>query len=112
MTKLNKLIYTVCLEYGITYQDLTGRDNTQPLPEARAVLSYLAVKEFKTTFKVAGHLSCRDKSTAIGHYKKIESDLKLYRKLRNKINRIQELMEPEKVNPYFHMYANLGKHVV
>ena len=107
--KTKELVQAVADQYKLTPEMLRGIHRDIPIPEARAVFFYLATRELGLTHSEAAKEMNRKRCNATQQGNKIEYRYVLYPDVRANVDAIKERITPSMPNPYFEMFAEIGK---
>jgi chromosomal replication initiation ATPase DnaA len=106
--ELKKLLTVTAKVYNITPAQMIGADRYLPIPEARAVFFYIAIKDLNFTAEDAAKALNKKRSNATQQSNKIAFRRRYYVELEDKVIQIREILTPELCNPHYLMAANLG----
>ena len=100
-----RLLAAAAAEFNVTVKQILGINRYMPLPEARAIISYLAITDYGMTQRKAGAITGRDHASALYHRDKIVGYLEMYPETRSIVASIRERVETaENIRP-FHILA-------
>lgn len=105
---IEDILREVSMEYNISEQRIVSIHRDRPLPEARAMYFYLAMKHTNNTQKEIAALINRDRSTCTVQGNKIGEIVNMYADLYSKVANIEEVLLSVSMSPYYIMAANFG----
>lgn len=89
---VQKIIDKTCELWGVSYEDVLGRDRQQPLPLVRAMIAKTIRDIFDLTHQRIGELVGRNHSSVTYYYKMYDAEYKYNQEFRNFANALKEVV--------------------